>query len=265
MKRIAALFVVVVFFSGCSMFGGKKKGENIVTKGDKRVMKAVPSTKPPKEDDDEWFAGIRQKLEKNPKDAGSWVEYGNYLFMRGYSLLAERMYDRALALKPKSIRALNNKAALAYAKGENDVAFELLMKVAKIDEWSLKPKLNLARFCLEFSMWKKARNLYIQIEDMVMKKNLGASYLKEARVGIAVSSLAIGKIKDAGNYFARVEPHSSPGFNTAYNYGRYLLRTKGMTDALDYVDDYRDEFAPGSEERKKMEEFYSMLRKGTAK
>lgn len=202
MKAILLSLLVIIFVvSGCS--GPRKKQGKV--QFDSSIIK-----KTGEKGTEDWKESIKQRLHKNPKNSVAWTEYGNYLFFKGHEKLAELMYDRAIALNKKNSTALNNKGVILYKRNEYDKAMAHFQKAHKYNDFELDIKINLARISLEFSLWKKSKSLYRQIE----KNNKATEkQIREARIGLATSYLALGQIKRASSYFNMIEPDNSSEFN----------------------------------------------------
>lgn len=139
-------------------------------------------------------AATRARLSANPRDAAAWVDYGNLLWGMRRPGLARIAYERALALDPSGLAALNNRAVTLVSGRLEDwkaagEAYALFVEVLHRDEFFAPAKINRAILLNYYRLFEKARPLW----DQVLVRNPSA----DAQDGIAVAWQGLGNFEQA--------------------------------------------------------------------
>ncbi|MGK5087529.1 tetratricopeptide repeat protein [Bdellovibrionota bacterium FG-2] len=137
----------------------------------------------------------REKLLKNPEDAEAWVDYGNLLWGQGKPILGRIAYDRAMALAPKNVLAINNRAVMTLASEgeENWAAAEAanygFSQALRLKDDFLPALINRAQLLGYFRLYVKAKPLF---EKAAKEAAKGAGDTPEVKVGLAVCFQGMG-------------------------------------------------------------------------
>jgi tetratricopeptide (TPR) repeat protein len=153
------------------------------------------------------YQKVRDSLIKNAKSAHDWTTYGNLLWGEDKPLLAKLAYERALALNPRSVSALNNLAVMMLnGDGEEDwlvvaEANHYLERALEQDHFYVPAKINLATLLNYYRSFSKAHSLWEQV--LVRNRpNFGQS-------GLAVSLQGVGKVQSAVQHFEKANIEGS--------------------------------------------------------
>lgn len=145
---------------------------------------------------------IRDKLMRTPSDSQAWVDYGNLLWGEGKPLIAKLAYERALALQPKNISALNNLAVMNLSGNEEEEdwwraaeSMKWLREAMRLDEFFMTAKLNLALLFNYYRLFSKSKPLL----DQVVLKDSDPVVLD----GLAIALQGLGKPEQGKQYFLR--------------------------------------------------------------
>ncbi len=137
------------------------------------------------------FEKTRERLLKNPEEGEAWVDYGNLLWGQGKPILGRIAYERALALAPKSVSALNNRAAMTLsAEGEEDWAAAAeanygFTQALHLKDGFLPALINRGELLAYYRLFAKAK---LSFEKAAKE----AADTLEVKVGLAVCSQGTG-------------------------------------------------------------------------
>ena len=144
---------------------------------------------------------LRDRLQKNPQDAQAWVDYGNLLWGEGRPQLSRIAYERALALDPGSVAALNNKGVvIASGAGEEDwyrvnEAQELFKRALDKDPAFLAALMNRGALFNYYRIFDPAKTLWTQVNSRVQ--------VGDGHEGLAIALQGLGSQSGADAEFAR--------------------------------------------------------------
>jgi tetratricopeptide (TPR) repeat protein len=193
------------------------------------------------------FDKVRDRLTRNPSDAGAWVDYGNLLWGSGKPQLSRLAYDRALQLNPKSTAALNNRAVvrLSTQGGAEDWAtasesLAMFQKALKEDEFFTSAKINRGLLLNYYRLFERSKPLFEQV--------LVRNSLSDAEQGLAVALQGLGDSAGANAAFQKAvaQGASNSGFAALYHQAARMAPTKS-SDCLDALSDLKAESMSGFE------------------
>ncbi|OFZ79563.1 MAG: hypothetical protein A2583_14560 [Bdellovibrionales bacterium RIFOXYD1_FULL_53_11] len=152
----------------------------------------------------------RSALVKSAKNADAWVDYGNLLWGEGRSVLARLAYERALALDPKNIAALVNRAVIALSgDGAEDwtraaEAQALLAEALKKDNLSTVAKINRAQLLNYYRVFSKSKTLWEQAAAA------GHAGMADVQDGLGVALQGTGALAAARAAFEKAGTLGAP-------------------------------------------------------
>ncbi len=181
------------------------------------------------------FKAARERLSKNPQDAGAWLDYGNLLWGSNKPLLARLAYDRSLSLAPRYGAAMNNRAVVLLSNGgeedwyQANEAHQLLRDSLKIDDFFLPAKINLASLLNYYRLFAKAKPLWEQAQVKASHPDVedGLAVAHQGLGERALASAGFEKAQEMGasrkrfanlyNEAARVAMNSGDGAESCYD------------------------------------------------
>jgi len=178
---------------------------------------------------------VREKLMENPKDVEAWNSYGNLLYGKRKTELAEIAYDRGLIFQENSPTLLNNKAIVTFESNQredwieaNQTAsyFQTAMDQAK---FFYPAKRNMAMLLNYYRLFGKALSLWNQV---LLKNQVAAVY-----DGLAVAQQGLGQLQSATANFELATKNGYPKnrFQLRYNLATQAEK-KGKAGAEECLD-----------------------------
>lgn len=178
----------------------------------------------------------RMQLEKNQKDARSWMDYGNLLLGSQKSGLAKIAYERASILESQNPSILNNLGvSLLEEKGLEDwiavhQAVEYLRQALSRNRLLIQAKYNLASLFNTFRLFSKAYPLWEQVHV----KDKSRTVLE----GYAIAAQGLGKVDEAKQLFNQSSSALNSFAKGYHEAARFSMQGKGgAKQCSSFIDD----------------------------
>ncbi|MBT4792900.1 MAG: hypothetical protein HON90_15095 [Halobacteriovoraceae bacterium] len=139
-------------------------------------------------------------------------------------------YNKALALKPNYVPALNNLGVMYVLEKDFSRALVAFKRARKISDFSRTPRFNLANLYLNFGLYNKsiyhAKTLYKNgMKDVDVLNMLATSHLMRSEAKLAIS------------YFQQIESDFLEEARFGVNYAFALFNVGNKEKAKDVLDD----------------------------
>jgi len=180
----------------------------------------------------EHLVGQERLARRIPKEAQKSFDQARGLVRRGHSAEAVEKLEKAIALAPDYLEALNNLAIQYMRRGEDKRAEDLLRRSVALDATAWQPRLNLALVLMNQQAHEPARSELARALDLAPNSPLPPFHLGRLHV-------LLGQIEQAERWFHRAL-EIDPGFPMAHLYRGYARlqtgrRVEGRADLAAYL------------------------------